>query len=1008
MRRISIVHISDIHFDKCEPENQGLIINAFFKDLNSLLVDKPKDDIYCIISGDLVQAGNSSNIYDSFYNKFIKRLMKIISVKNIICTPGNHDLNRNIIENNFEEYQKLVNKDYSEVEFNNLVKEDKSLISQKFYYYRNFCEDRLSIPNFNIYGYSVNLIPEISCFCLNSALLSYGGLNKINDERILKIETSELNKWLDENDGRKKILILHHPFEHLSEYAQKELNSMLRSGIDIIISGHIHDQNLENSYISQEAKYIKCSSPQLFSDKTDLNGYSILHSEDSNLLKIEYRQWSKRQRKFMSGQEFSGTENGIFEFKKVGYSKDDFILEKLKLEFLRAMKTYSVTPEWADRILTTCPPNAISKDNEIKLDYLDVINKKDNYQIIAAPQFGLTCYARYLALKAWEVKNEIWFYVDCSSWRLSKVEVDIEDFAKEYQIDIQDIKCILLDDWRNSIKDSSKILEKIKKILLNIPIIILSNYDDTILIEGLDTEESHIGFKPMYLKELTRKGIRQIVRCINDTNQIADENKLLERLTVDLNDLNIHRTPLNCLQLLLAFQVNFDNRPINRSKVFKFLLRIIFDNPGNLFYGDNLDEDNCSFLLGYFCEYLLRNGKEDFTEKEFIDETTSFGERNYNTSNVLNLLQILKNNQVLVECNGFIRFRFSYWIYFFAAERMKLSEDFANFMFGQKHSIYYPEIIEFYTGTDGAREDAAKMIIHDLNELSAKVHKEIGIRDDINPFSDIKWTLNEKVKGMTQEQLELSVKESKLPDEIKDAVADKDYNSIKPYNQTISDFLEEYDVKNLMNLTKSASRALRNSEFISSNLKEELADGIFKSWKEIVRVLFLLAPILAKNGFGGVGGARFKLADDFPKEYQECLKNIVIVLPFNIMNWYKDDLFSDKLVLLFKKFLIEHESPIIRHILSLLISSSQPKNWHILINNYIGSIGKNSYYLGDLYGNLRGNYSTKYMLPSDLKYTEDLIKSCWIKHKDGIRQPGINSISKVPNDKLPMRKDIDF
>lgn len=672
------------------------------------------------------------------------------------------------------------------------------------------------------------------------------------------------------------------------------------------------------------------------------------------------------------------------------------------------MKTYSVTPEWADRILTTCPPNAISKDNEIKLDYLDVINKKDNYQIIAAPQFGLTCYARYLALKAWEVKNEIWFYVDCSSWRLSKVEVDIEDFAKEYQIDIQDIKCILLDDWRNSIKDSSKILEKIKKILPNIPIIILSNYDDTILIEGLDTEESHIGFKPMYLKELTRKGIRQIVRCINDTNQIADENKLLERLTVDLNDLNIHRTPLNCLQLLLAFQVNFDNRPINRSKVFKFLLRIIFDNPGNLFYGDNLDEDNCSFLLGYFCEYLLRNGKEDFTEKEFIDETTSFGERNYNTSNVLNLLQILKNNQVLVECNGFIRFRFSYWIYFFAAERMKLSEDFANFMFGQKHSIYYPEIIEFYTGTDGAREDAAKMIIHDLNELSAKVHKEIGIRDDINPFSDIKWTLNEKVKGMTQEQLELSVKESKLPDEIKDAVADKDYNSIKPYNQTISDFLEEYDVKNLMNLTKSASRALRNSEFISSNLKEELADGIFKSWKEIVRVLFLLAPILAKNGFGGVGGARFKLADDFPKEYQECLKNIVIVLPFNIMNWYKDDLFSDKLVLLFKKFLIEHESPIIRHILSLLISSSQPKNWHILINNYIGSIGKNSYYLGDLYGNLRGNYSTKYMLPSDLKYTEDLIKSCWIKHKDGIRQPGINSISKVPNDKLPMRKDIDF
>lgn len=918
-------------------------------------------------------------------------------------TPGNHDLNRDFIKKNYAEYQEIVSREYSETQFNELVKDENSFISKKFDYYKKFCTEKLSIQNFNIYGYSVNLIPEISCFCLNSALLSYGGLNDISDEKILKIETSELNKWLEDNEGRKKILIMHHPIEHLSEYAQQELGAMLREGIDVIISGHIHDQNFENSYISQETQYIKCSSPQLFSDKTDLNGYSILLFEGNNLSKIEYRQWSKRQRKFMSGQDFSGTENGIFELQNTTYSKNDFILEKLRHEFSKAMRTYSVVPEWTDRILTTCPPNSISREKEVKLDYLDIINKKDNYQIIAAPQFGLTCYARYLALKAWEIKKENWFYVNCIGWRLSRVESDIEDFISEYNIALHDIKCVLLDDWKNSIKESSKILEKIKRLIPSAAIIILSNYDDTILIEGLDTEESHEGFKQLYLKELSRKGIRQITRCINSTKQIADENKLLERLTLDLTDLNIHRTPLNCLQLLLAFQANFDNRPINRSKVFKYLLRIIFDNPGNLFYGDNLDEDNCAFLLGYFCEYLLRNSKEEFTEKEFIDETSTFGEENYNTSNVLNLLQILKNNQILVECSGYIRFRFSYWIYFFAAERMKLSSDFSNFMFGQKHSIYYPEIIEFYTGTDGAREDAAMMIIHDLNELSVKVHKEVGIRDDINPFSDIKWALNERVRGMTQEQLELSVKESKLPDEIKDAVADQNYNSIKPYNQTISEFLDEYDVKNLMNLTKSASRALRNSEFISSKLKEELADGIFKGWKEIVRVLFLLAPILAKNGFGGVGGARFKLAGDFPKEYQECLKNIVIVLPFNIMNWYKDDLFSDKLVLLFNKFLLEHEDPIIRHILSLLISSSQPKQWYNLISQYIASVGKNSYYLGDLYGNLRGNYSTKFMLPSDLKYTENLIKACWIKHKDGVRQPGVDSISKVSNDKLPIR-----
>jgi hypothetical protein len=69
-------------------------------------------------------------------------------------------------------------------------------------------------------------------------------------------------------------------------------------------------------------------------------------------------------------------------------------------------------------------------------------------------------------------------------------------------------------------------------------------------------------------------------------------------------------------------------------------------------------------------------------------------------------------------------------------------------------------------------------------------------------------------------------------------------------------------------------------------------------------VLLLIAPILAKNGFGGVGGARFQLTDDFPKEYSECLNRIVITMPFNIMNWYKDDFFSDKLILLLNKYLL--------------------------------------------------------------------------------------------------------
>ncbi len=138
-----------------------------------------------------------------------------------------------------------------------------------------------------------------------------------------------------------------------------------------------------------------------------------------------------------------------------------------------------------------------------------------------------------------------------------------------------------------------------------------------------------------------------------------------------------------------------------------------------------------------------------------------FAKKNYNPTNISDLLDVLKNTQIVVNHNGNLRFRFSYWIYYFAANRMKISDEFANYMFDKKHSLYYPEIIEFYSGTDGAREDVAQKLISELEQLSVIVHSKIGLKEDIDPFTNIKWSLNESNKGMTQDQLETKVK---IPD----------------------------------------------------------------------------------------------------------------------------------------------------------------------------------------------------------------------------------------------------
>lgn len=935
MKEIKIIHLSDLHYDKNEPENQGLVLNSFFTDLESKVKELTYESSYCIISGDLVNAGASYKVYTDFYQNFIKRLIKYVPLKNIYCTPGNHDLNRNIFKSHYDEHKEKISSFTDESKFNEFIKSDDNIILKKFEHYKSFIIDKLDLNNFNLYGFSEKLIPEISVFFLNSALCSYGGYEEIKDEGGLRVETSELNKWLSENEGRKKILVMHHPIEHLSSFAQQELKSMLNNGIDILINGHIHDQEI----ITNSNGYIKCCSPQLFSDKNDLLGYSILSFNDAHLDNVEYRQWVKRYRKFMIGSEFTGNETGKYTFVRIEEKQsEDFITRKLTTEFNKAMKSYSQKPDWIERVLSTKAPNNSSDKKADKLDYLDIINKPVNYQIIAAGQFGLSCYGKYLALKAWETKKENWLYFDCHNWSLSGAISDVEDTLAAFAIRDSDVKCLLFDNWDNKTKFAAKILEKFKSRFQDVTFIILSNCHDSIIISGLDSEESHEGFTQLYLRELDKCGLRSIVKHFNKSQQIAEENIVLERLNLDLIDLNIHRTPLNCMQLLIAFMNNFENRPINRSNVFSYLLKVIFDNPSNLFYSNVLDDKNCIYVLGNFCEYLLRNDKTYFTEKYFMDISIPFCEENYNTTNIPDLLQVLKENQILVGFNGSLCFRFSYWIYYFAARRMKISGDFANYMIKKKHSIYYPEIIEFYTGIDGAQEDVVEMIINDLNKLSNTVHSKIGVKEDFKPLEKLKWALSESFKEMTQEQLVENVQKSKLPDEIKDVVADKNYDSIKPYNQTITKFFEEYEVQNLMNLTRSASRALRNSEFISAQLKEELSNSIFKAWQEITRVIFLIAPMLAKNGFGGIGGARFQLTDNFPKEYSECLMEIIVMVPFNIMDWYKDDFFSDKLILLYKKYMLEFPDPTVRHIIALTISSGRPEKWQEYIHEYIGSV----------------------------------------------------------------------
>ena len=90
-----IVHISDLHFSEKENEKSILQKDKYVNDfIDSLKGIDSLDTL--IISGDIVNKGGSQGAY-RLVDSFLQKIRDELGIKNILCVPGNHDVNRNLL-----------------------------------------------------------------------------------------------------------------------------------------------------------------------------------------------------------------------------------------------------------------------------------------------------------------------------------------------------------------------------------------------------------------------------------------------------------------------------------------------------------------------------------------------------------------------------------------------------------------------------------------------------------------------------------------------------------------------------------------------------------------------------------------------------------------------------------------------------------------------------------------------------------------------------------------------
>lgn len=1020
----TFIHLSDLHFRPEWPEQVGLVCSRFIEDLKSELDKHKHPDPYLVFSGDLVQSAAEAGIYEQFMERIAGPLDKMgLGKSRRISVPGNHDVSRVALKPRVKATRgALAALDDEESFLNELPALSKDVFDAKFEPYKaaetQFAE--ITCCASKVGGAGWELKNNLGVYCLNTALCSFAGLEdpktgeKINDKGLLALDTRSLYQWEQESQSKLNVLVMHHPLDWLTEWARTELEKVIARKFDLVLFGHFH-VGVSTLVSSGKNGSVFSMSPALFTRKSDTLGYSIITCDaDNESTEVAYRQWASNN-SFVNGTVIAGDDSGrrVFYKPRLGAENQQVMVEScarpsgtsaiLEAEFLEASTCCSSKRQvWVERDLSAQPETCQEAAKEKGITCVDLVENLRSSVIRAPKGFGLSCLGARIALEYDRKHGGKKTAVLCDTQQIDAHPRGVIKYVKErcaeLQIAAESIAGLILDNWENSQKPL-KVLRLIKEHYPNVPIVVLQGFDDFCDIQNASVLTKTEGFEMWFLRSLDKGRIRQLVKSYLDESRCStDPDRVTNKLVEDIDALNMHRTPLNCLLLLRLLERAFDDSPVNRTQMVGNVLFSLFHDFDKIpTYSIRPDLKDCERALGYLSEFLLKNGRRSFTKADFTGQLLGFCSRQFIDLDVEVLFNFLCTENILIRRGIDFGFRHAYWFFYFVAQRMLHSKQFAEFMLSELRYTAFPEVIEFYTGLDRAREDAVRVVTRDLKVIDEQFLARTQIDADFNPFAHATWNPSSAAVERMHQEVADSIQESSLPAEVKDAVADGSYDRSKPYHQEVQNFITQSSLNQLVHATKSAARALRNSDYVDPPLRIELLKAVLNSWKRMCQILALLSPVLALSRKAQFDGMGFILDQGFDhaKEPYQVWRMVMTAIVDNVVTWYEGDLFSRKLAPLFKEHAIKNRGDLTEALLFLMLVRQRPGDWDKAIEGFIVNSKKNSFYLQKVYACLRHEFRFGYAAEHSRQQIRRLAAMAVAKHSTGAKHPNQALVAKA-------------
>ncbi len=974
--KTSIIHLSDFHYKQLRHEEHPPILKALQQDLKKEISTNP--NAYLAFSGDHVYDGSQQSQYDELYSLLDPILTDCgIPKSRRISIPGNHDIAQSAVKKLGKIFTGSLGALTCEAEFNDAVPSLSTMAFNEMFttyksYEAKFAEYGALATSVSGSGWDLN--DSVGIYCLNTAIcsvaatISEGNLRSPDYGRLM-VDTRSLYRWLSGSKHRVKILIMHHPIDWLTEWAKLELEAIIASSFNAVLFGHIHKG--DSKFISPGpggSTYF--SSPPLFTHKGDRLGYSIITTDPDDLsTEITYREFAKGV--FTTGATLSGTPSGKRNFPHTPSQNlngttlttpsNAATTDLIQQEFEVATTCYSSKKcIWISRQLARTPETDSSPGEEVFSEESLVTNFRDC--LIRAPkQFGLTCLGKYIAKECINKKPQ----QTILTITLNDLEIGGNRIKKHLERRTRDLSCsldivggIVVDNWQRNKHGVAAYLE-IKELLPGKPILLLENLDESSHLENVVSDDKLPPVENLYLWALSRTKIRELVSRYLVSTPSLDDSLVTAKILNDVDALNMHRTPLNCLLILKLTEQAFDDSPVNRTEMIGRVLYLLFYQFDKIpRYATRPDLKDCEYALGYFSEWLIRENRGEFTKNEFYTKVQEYCSMKRMDLDIEVLFSFLATENIFCKKHTTFAFRFSYWLYFFAAHRMHHSPEFTEFIFSNRQYARFPEVMEFYAGIDRRRVDAVQKLLSDLRAMTSAFITRTLIPTDLNPFKHARWTPStESVQKILTEVTE-STAESTLPPAVKDAIADTTYDRSLPYKQDLQKFIQQSSLLELVLAMRGAARVLRNSDHVDPGIKDQLLHEVVQCWIHVCQTVVLISPLLARDRTANFEGMGFYLDNTFDhfKTSEERLHGIMSALVDNVVRWYEGDISSRKMGALFSSYIRKDRSNLGALFVMLIMIRQKSPGWETETEQYILQEDKNSFYLRSIFVALRSEY----------------------------------------------------